>query len=102
MDDEWSKFQRTIQEENKVADNIVEINLVEEQNYRDLAEVDEQLEHWKRINILEIKRDEKRSTNKRMEVDKNETNLDEESSDDEEDLEDEFNILSNWRSKKAV
>lgn len=97
LDEEYKKFERTMQEENKLAENITEIDLVETQNYRELIEIDEQIEHWNRINELEIQRDAKKM-NKKMDVDKRQVD-DEEVSSDESDL-DEFSILSNWRCKK--
>lgn len=102
MDEEWSKFQRTMQEENKIVDNLTETDLVETQNYRDLIEIDEQIEHWDRINKLEIKRDAKKSNRKTIAVEHVEIDEDDDVDDDDgSDLEQEFNILSNWRCKKA-
>lgn len=89
-------------EEDKVAENLIEEDLTETQNYRELTEIDERIEHWSRINQLEIKRDEKKQ-NKRMEVETPSKEPEEDMDDsDEEDLEDELNILSNWRRKKTV
>lgn len=102
LDDEYKKFERSMLEEEKVTEHLVEEDLTETQNYRELAEIDEQIEHWSRINKLEIKRDEKKQR-QRMEVEPAASEQPEEMDDsDEEDLEDELNILSNWRRKKTV
>ena len=100
MEYEYKRFERSMQAESKTVENLIEEDLTETQNYRELTEIDEQIEHWSRINKLEIQRDAKKQ-NKKMEVDQAGKQSDDES-DADEDLEDELNILSNWRRKKTV
>ena len=78
----------------------MEEDLTETQNYRELIEIDEQIEHWSRINKLEIQRDAKKQ-GKRMEVEQQSAQQGEDD-DSDEDLEEELNILSNWRRKKTI
>jgi len=93
MEEEWALFQKTVKEEAKISEAIVEEeddNAVIERN---LDEVDEQMHHWSKVNELEKKKEEIMS----KKMDNKECDSDDDSDVDEQ----EFEEFLDWRSKKA-
>ncbi|KFM82315.1 Zinc finger protein 830, partial [Stegodyphus mimosarum] len=50
---EWEKFQKTIAEETNVSKTIIEEDLEESTLERDIVQIDEQIQQWKRVKNLE-------------------------------------------------
>ncbi|XP_074544146.1 zinc finger protein 830 [Halichoeres trimaculatus] len=101
MDKEWEEFQKEIRQVNTKSDAIVAEDDEEGRLERQIDEIDEQIECYKRVEVLRDKRDvvkSKSQTRKEeiMEVDAN----NEEEEEDEEEL---LGLLSrDWRAKGAL
>ncbi|XP_052698303.1 zinc finger protein 830-like [Crassostrea angulata] len=92
LDEEWEMFQRAIKEENHVSEAIMdeedEIVNVE----RNIDEIDDQINRWKEINDLEIKKEEIMQKKTSEDIVKEQS--------DDEDVEDEdLEDFMDWRSK---
>ncbi|XP_061164332.1 zinc finger protein 830-like [Saccostrea echinata] len=57
MDEEWEMFQRAMKEENHVSEAIIEEEDEIVNVERNIDEIDDQINRWKEINDLEIKKD---------------------------------------------
>ncbi|XP_068460257.1 zinc finger protein 830 [Clinocottus analis] len=101
MDKEWDEFQKEIRQVNTKSDAIVAEDDEEGRIERQIDEIDEQIECYKRVEVLRDKRDVVKSkvlpSEESMEVD---------ASDEEEEEEDEEELLGllarDWRAKGAL
>ncbi|KAL5008104.1 hypothetical protein ScPMuIL_013685 [Solemya velum] len=94
MDDEWELFQRAMKEETHVSEAIMAEEDEQVTVDRNIDEIDDQIQRWKEINDLQVKKD-KIMENKPEKSEKD-------SLDSDEDLdENELEEFLNWRSKKS-
>ncbi|XP_064602871.1 zinc finger protein 830-like [Liolophura sinensis] len=96
MDDEWEKFQKVMKEENTVSEAIVEEEEEQATVDRNIDEIDEQMQKWKEVNDLQVKKEELMT--KKTEVDVADKGSDDESDEDVGDQE--FEEFLDWRTKK--
>ncbi|XP_062611845.1 zinc finger protein 830-like [Saccostrea cucullata] len=91
MDEEWEMFQRAMKEENHVSEAIIEEDDEIVNVERNIDEIDDQINRWKEINDLEIKKDtimQKKVFNDRFRTE-----------DDEEVQEEDLEDFLDWRTK---
>lgn len=94
MEEQWEEFQKVIAEENNVSENIIEEEVEELQNERNIDEIEEQIANWIKVNEMQ----------KRAEILHNHiasSRVKEEESDSDVDEQD-LNAFSNWRSRTAL
>lgn len=91
MEEEWDMFQKAMKEESHVSEAIVEEEDEQINVDRNIEEIDDQINRWKEVNDLHIKKDEMphKTDNKTSDSD-NDSDI------DDENLED----FLDWRSKK--
>ncbi|XP_041847889.1 zinc finger protein 830 [Melanotaenia boesemani] len=101
MDKEWEEFQKEIRQVNTKSEAIVAEDDEEGRLERQIDEIDEQIECYKRVELLRDKRDVVKSKHLPR---KNEQMITEETIDEEEEDEDELlGLLSqDWRAKGAL
>ncbi|PVD26420.1 hypothetical protein C0Q70_14096 [Pomacea canaliculata] len=91
MDEEWELFQRSMKEESHVSEAIMEEDNEQATVERNLDEIDDQIQRWKEVEDLHIK---KETISK--------TSAGGSNKDDEEELdEDDLSEFLDWRSKKS-
>lgn len=105
MDKEWEEFQKEIRQVNTKSEAIVAEDDEEGRLERQIDEIDEQIECYKRVEVLRDKRDVVKSKplatkEEPMETDANNEEQQEEEEEDEEEL---LGLLSrDWRAKGAL
>ncbi|XP_061549837.1 zinc finger protein 830 [Phycodurus eques] len=102
MDKEWEEFQKEIRQVNTKSEAIVAEDDEEGRLERQIDEIDEQIECYKRVEMLRDKRDvaKRRSQPRREEPMETETKMEEEEEENEEEL---LGLLSqDWRAKGAL
>ncbi|XP_013885694.1 zinc finger protein 830 [Austrofundulus limnaeus] len=101
MDKEWEEFQKEIRQVNTKSEAIVAEDDEEGRLERQIDEIDEQIECYKRVELLRDKRDVLKSKHAPKESERMETeSVEEEEDDDEEVL---LGLLSqDWRAKGAL
>lgn len=101
MDKEWEEFQKEIRQVNTKSEAIVAEDDEEGRLERQIDEIDEQIECYKRVELLRDKRDVLKSKHVPKESERMETErVEEEDDDDEETL---LGLLSqDWRAKGAL
>ncbi|XP_071161402.1 zinc finger protein 830-like [Mytilus edulis] len=92
MEDEWEMFQKAMKEENHVSEAIVEEEDEQINVDRNIEEIDDQINRWKEVNDLTIKKEEMphKSDNKSSDSD-NDSDIDLDNMED----------LLDWRAKKV-
>ncbi|XP_070701352.1 zinc finger protein 830 [Pempheris klunzingeri] len=99
MDKEWEEFQKEIRQVNTKSEAIVAEDDEEGRLERQIDEIDEQIECYKRVETLRDKRDVVKSKTLPRQVERMETDASEEEEDEEELL----GLLSrDWRAKGAL
>ncbi|KAK3092567.1 hypothetical protein FSP39_004492 [Pinctada imbricata] len=93
MEEEWEMFQRAMKEESHVSEAIMEEEDEQINVDRNIDEIDDQINRWKEINTLEIKKEEIMQR-------KNEAPGKEEDDSDDDLGEEDLEEFLNWRSKK--
>lgn len=94
-EDEWNRFQKAMQEESHKSAMVVEHDDKETRTQKELDEIEEQMERWRKIHDLEVKQEQVNV--KKTEIMDCKPSLNEESertSSDDEDLE-----LMDWRKR---
>ncbi|XP_061696278.1 zinc finger protein 830 [Syngnathoides biaculeatus] len=102
MDKEWEEFQKEIRQVNTKSEAIVAEDDEEGRLERQIDEIDEQIECYKRVEMLRDKRDaaKRRSQTRREEPKETEVNAEEKEEENEEEL---LGLLSqDWRAKGAL
>lgn len=100
MDKEWEEFQKEIRQVNTKSEAIVAEDDEEGRLERQIDEIDEQIECYKRVELLRDKRDVLKSKHVPKESEQMETKRAEEEEEDEEEL---LGLLSqDWRAKGAL
>ncbi|RVE61762.1 hypothetical protein OJAV_G00175790 [Oryzias javanicus] len=100
MDKEWEEFQKEIRQVNTKSEAIVAEDDEEGRLERQIDEIDEQIECYKRVEQLRDKRDAVKSKLMPQKDKQKETQQDEEDEDDEEEL---LGLLiQDWRAKGAL
>lgn len=96
IEEEWEKFQKEMREEAAVSNAIIAEDQDEATNDRQIDEIDEQMQNWSRVLLLEKKIQEvivaEKAKSQQMEVD--------ESEEAEVDEDDDFDEFLDWRAKK--
>ncbi|TNN64915.1 Zinc finger protein 830 [Liparis tanakae] len=102
MDKEWDEFQKEIRQVNTKSEAIVAEDDEEGRLERQIDEIDEQIECYRRVEVLRDKRDVARS--KAMPEEEEEEGMEVDGSDEEEEDEEELlGLLSrDWRAKGAL
>ncbi|XP_030828902.1 zinc finger protein 830 [Strongylocentrotus purpuratus] len=95
MEEEWEKFQKEMQTQQQVSENLAEEDDEAAQTERNIDEIDEQIQCFAKVETLWDKKDELKSKAEDREKKQDENELDE--SGDEAD----FDEFLNWRSKGA-
>lgn len=102
MDKEWEEFQKEIRQVNTKSDAIVAEDDEEGRLERQIDEIDEQIECYKRVEVLRDKRDVVKSKS----LTKKEEQMEVDASNEEEEEEDEEELLGllsrDWRAKGAL
>lgn len=102
MDKEWEEFQKEIRQVNTKSDAIVAEDDEEGRLERQIDEIDEQIECYKRVEVLRDKRDVVKSKS----LTRKEEHMEVEPSNEEEEEEDEEELLGllsrDWRAKGAL
>ncbi|XP_030828623.1 zinc finger protein 830-like [Strongylocentrotus purpuratus] len=95
MEEEWEKFQKEMQTQQQVSENLAEEDDEAAQTERNIDEIDEQIQCFAKVETLWDKKDELKSKaeDRERKQDENELN---ESGDEAE-----FDEFLNWRSKGA-
>uniref|UniRef100_A0A3B1J294 Zinc finger protein 830 n=1 Tax=Astyanax mexicanus TaxID=7994 RepID=A0A3B1J294_ASTMX len=102
MDREWEEFQKEMRMVNTASDAIVAEDDEEGRIERQIDEIDEQIECFRRVEILRAKQEAVQSRNAQQKDDDEEKDEDEDD-DDEEDDEKLLHVLSrDWRAKGAL
>lgn len=108
LDDEWEKFQKEMSGESSKSDVMIQDELEEIQTLRTVEEIDQQIESWAKIDMIQ-KKVEQLLSHKNQDhqtipgTDKN--NDPNDSSDDDNDDDDDLDpdlLMENWRSKKTL
>ncbi|XP_035526004.1 zinc finger protein 830 [Morone saxatilis] len=100
MDKEWEEFQKEIRQVNTKSEAIVAEDDEEGRLERQIDEIDEQIECYKRVEVLRDKRDVVKSKPLRRKDEHMETDASHEEEEDEEEL---LGLLSrDWRAKGAL
>lgn len=100
MDKEWEEFQREMRQVNTASDAIVAEDDEEGRLERQIDEIDEQIECFRRVEVLRDKQDVIRE---KMVQEKKDISADHSGDSDEEDEEELLHVLSrDWRAKGAL
>lgn len=105
MDKEWEEFQKEIRQVNTKSEAIVAEEDEEGRIERQIDEIDEQIECYKRVELLRDKRDMVRSAPRSRKDERRDEDAggEEEEEDEEEDEEELLGLLSgDWRAKGAL
>jgi len=94
-EEEWEAFQKEIEAEASVAQNILVEDRTEATVDRQIEEIDEQIEAWQRVNRLEKMKDQVESKLKPVKKTEKEVIEDSDDSDDDTDVQD----FVDWRNK---
>ncbi|XP_054161951.1 zinc finger protein 830-like [Oppia nitens] len=99
IDEQWEQFQKVIAEETHVSQNIIEEDIEELQIDRNIEEIEEQIANWHKVNEMQKRAEQihnhlidNKDNIKREEVTDSDSDIDEQ----------ELNVFSNWRSRKAL
>lgn len=103
MDKEWEEFQKEIRQVNTKSEAIVAEEDEEGRIERQIDEIDEQIECYKRVELLRDKRDMVKSAPRSRKDERREKGAAEDEEEEEEDEEELLGLLSrDWRAKGAL
>ncbi|XP_033838390.1 zinc finger protein 830 [Periophthalmus magnuspinnatus] len=104
MDKEWEEFQKEMRQVNTKSEAIVAEEDEEGRLERQIDEIDEQIECYRRVEVLRDKRDMVKGQTQRRKMEKMEVDVSVEEEEEEEDEEEELlGLLSHdWRAKRAL
>ncbi|KAK2901512.1 hypothetical protein Q8A67_009627 [Cirrhinus molitorella] len=103
MDKEWEEFQKEMRQVNSASDAIVAEDDEEGRLERQIDEIDEQIQCFRRVELLRSKQDVAKSAVTRERRQTAETQLDAGDEDEEEDEEELMHVLTqDWRAKGAL
>lgn len=92
MEEEWEKFKKIMAEESNLSQAIIEEDMQESNVEREITQIDEQIHHWSRVEVLQEQKD-----NLMKERAKSDEEVDNSSGTDE----NEFEEFLDWRSKQV-